>query len=50
MPATGTLGGDPAGPPVGAVALQWFTKVKYLTEMPIVYTYGSIAMDAYAFD
>jgi TRAP-type C4-dicarboxylate transport system substrate-binding protein len=35
-----------AGPPVGAVALQWFTKVKYLTEIPIVYTYGSIAIGA----
>ncbi len=31
-----------AGPPVGAVALQWFTKVKYLTDLPLIYTYGTI--------
>jgi TRAP-type C4-dicarboxylate transport system substrate-binding protein len=38
-----------AGPPVGAVALQWFTKVKYVTEVPIVYTYGVIALSSKAF-
>lgn len=31
-----------AGPPVGAVALQWFTKVKFLTDIPLIYTYGTI--------
>lgn len=30
------------GPPVAAVALQWFTRTKYLTDLPILYTYGSI--------
>jgi TRAP-type C4-dicarboxylate transport system substrate-binding protein len=29
-----------SGPPVGAVALQWFTKVKYAIEYPVMYTYG----------
>ena len=38
-----------AAPPVGAVALQWFTKVKYLLELPIIYTYGFIVIDAKAF-
>ncbi len=33
-----------AGPPVGAVALQWFTKVKYLTDIPIIYTCGAIVI------
>jgi TRAP-type C4-dicarboxylate transport system substrate-binding protein len=39
-----------AGPPVGAVALQWFTKVRYLTEIPILYTYGALVLDRRAFD
>jgi len=38
-----------AGPPVAAVALQWFTKIKYLTDMPVVYTYGCIAVSQEAF-
>lgn len=33
-----------AGPPVGAVALQWFTRVRYMTEVPIIYTYGSLVI------
>jgi TRAP-type C4-dicarboxylate transport system substrate-binding protein len=37
-----------AAPPVGAVALQWFTKVKYLLELPIIYTYGFVVVDAKA--
>jgi TRAP-type C4-dicarboxylate transport system substrate-binding protein len=32
------------GPPVAAVALQWFTKVKYAIEFPVVYTYGCMAV------
>ncbi len=32
------------GPPVAAVALQWFTKVKYAIEFPVVYTYGCMAI------
>jgi len=33
-----------AGPPVAAVALQWFTKVKYLTDLPLIYTYGTLVI------
>lgn len=33
-----------SGPPVAAVALQWFTKVKYVIELPVVYTYGCMAV------
>jgi TRAP-type C4-dicarboxylate transport system substrate-binding protein len=32
------------GPPVAAVALQWFTKVKYAIEFPVVYTFGLMAI------
>ena len=32
------------GPPVAAVALQWFTKVKYAIEFPVVYTYGCMVI------
>lgn len=39
-----------AGPPVAAVALQWFTRTKYLTDLPILYTYGSIVVSRKAFD
>lgn len=38
-----------AGPPVGAVALQWFTRTKYFTDMPILYSYGSIVFSQRAF-
>lgn len=33
-----------SGPPVAAVALQWFTKVKYAIEYPVLYTYGCMAI------
>ncbi len=33
-----------SGPPVGAVALQWFTKVKYAIDVPVVYTFGCIVI------
>jgi TRAP-type C4-dicarboxylate transport system substrate-binding protein len=39
-----------AGPQVAAVALQWFTRTKYLTDLPILYTYGSIVVSRKAFD
>jgi TRAP-type C4-dicarboxylate transport system substrate-binding protein len=32
------------GPPVAAVALQWFTKVKYAIEVPVIYTYGCVVI------
>jgi TRAP-type C4-dicarboxylate transport system substrate-binding protein len=38
-----------AGPPVGAVALQWFTRTKYLTDIPILYSYGTIVVAEKAF-
>jgi TRAP-type C4-dicarboxylate transport system substrate-binding protein len=31
-----------AAPPVGAVALQWFTKAKYVTDLPVTYLYGTL--------
>ena len=35
-----------AAPPVGAVALQWFTRAKYVTDLPITYVYGAILLSA----
>jgi len=29
-------------PPTGAISLQWFTRVKYLTDVPLVYLAGGI--------
>jgi len=31
-------------PPTGAVSLQWFTKIKYLTDVPLVYLAGGIVV------
>ncbi|BCE03330.1 TRAP transporter substrate-binding protein DctP [Marinicellulosiphila megalodicopiae] len=31
-------------PPVAALALQWFSKVKYVTDVPFMYTYGTLAI------
>ena len=36
-------------PPVAAIALQWHTRVKYLTDTPVMYTYGMLVMDRRAF-
>ena len=36
--------------PIGALVLQWHTKVKYMTELPLVYTLGFMAIDKKAFD
>jgi TRAP-type C4-dicarboxylate transport system substrate-binding protein len=30
---------------VGAIALQWHTKVKYVTDAPIMYLFGALAVD-----
>ncbi len=38
-----------ATPPVGAVALQWHTQVKYLTDVPFLYIYAVLAVDKKAF-
>jgi TRAP-type C4-dicarboxylate transport system substrate-binding protein len=31
--------------PVGALALQWHTQVNYLTNIPLLYVYGMLAVD-----
>jgi TRAP-type C4-dicarboxylate transport system substrate-binding protein len=38
-----------AAPPVGVIALQWHTRVKYMTTTPIMYTMGLMAIDHAAF-
>lgn len=38
-----------ASPAVGAIALQWHTKVKYLTDVPLLYTYGFLVISDKAF-
>jgi len=39
-----------ASPPIGAVALQWHTQIKYLTNEPFLYIYGLLAVDRKAFE
>lgn len=36
--------------PIGALVLQWHTKIKYITELPMVYTLGFMAIQKKAFD
>jgi len=36
--------------PIGALVLQWHTKIKYITEIPLVYTVGFMAVDKRSFD
>ena len=31
-------------PPAGAISLQWFTKTKYMTEVPLMYLIGGIVL------
>jgi TRAP-type C4-dicarboxylate transport system substrate-binding protein len=38
-----------AVPPIVAIALQWHTQLKYITEMPLVYIYSLMAMDKKTF-
>jgi len=38
-----------ANSPIGAIALQWHTKVKYLTDTPLTYYYGMLAVDRRVF-
>lgn len=33
-----------ASSPVGAIALQWHTRVKYLTDTPLLYLYGTLVI------
>ena len=35
--------------PVGAIALQWYTKLPYLSDIPINYYYGLLAIDKKAY-
>jgi TRAP-type C4-dicarboxylate transport system substrate-binding protein len=35
-----------ASPPIGAVALQWHTQVRYLLELPLFYIYGTLGVNA----
>jgi TRAP-type C4-dicarboxylate transport system substrate-binding protein len=35
--------------PIGALVLQWHTKIKYMTEIPLVYTVGFMAVDKRSF-
>ena len=38
-----------AAPPIGAIAFQWHTRVRYLTEVPIMYLAGVFAVDKKVF-
>ncbi len=38
-----------ASSPVVALVLQWHTKVRYVTDLPVAYSYGIFAIDARAF-
>jgi len=35
--------------PVGAVVLQWHTRLKYITDLPVAYVYGALLIDRRAF-
>jgi TRAP-type C4-dicarboxylate transport system substrate-binding protein len=39
-----------ASAPIGAIALQWHTRVKYLTEVPLAYLYATLVMTEKAFN
>lgn len=52
LPVTDVLTGLETGlldivatPPVGAVVLQWYTKTRYVTNLPLSYTLGFLAID-----
>jgi len=36
--------------PIGALVLQWHTKVKFITDLPLVYTMGFLAINNKAFE
>lgn len=36
--------------PVGAIAFQWHTKLRYITDLPVVYTFGALVVDTRTFD
>jgi TRAP-type C4-dicarboxylate transport system substrate-binding protein len=35
---------------VGAIALQWYTRIKYITDMPFLYAYGLLIITKDAYD
>jgi TRAP-type C4-dicarboxylate transport system substrate-binding protein len=37
-------------PPTGAIALQWFTKIKYITDVPLIYLIGGFLLKKSAFE
>jgi len=37
-------------PPTGAISLQWFTKTKYMTDVPLIYLVGGILLKKSAFE
>lgn len=39
-----------AAPPIATLALHWHTQVRYLTDMPILYSSGLLIIDKKAFD
>ena len=56
MPATDVMTGlqtdlldSVTAPPVGAVVLQWHTRLKYITDVPIAYVYAALLIDDRAF-
>ncbi|MGI9237453.1 MAG: TRAP transporter substrate-binding protein DctP [Woeseiaceae bacterium] len=57
LPLTDVLTGLQTGlidivaiPPIVALIMQWHTKVKYVTRVPLVYTFGFMAIDKKTFD
>lgn len=57
LPLTDVLTGLQTGlidivaiPPIVALLMQWHTKVKFVSELPLVYTFGFMAIDKKAFD
>lgn len=36
--------------PIGALVLQWHTKIKYISDLPLMYTLGFMAVDKRAFN
>jgi len=56
MPVTDVLTGlqtdlldSVTAPPVGAVVLQWHTRLKYITDVPVAYVYAALLIDGRAF-
>ena len=37
-------------PPAGAIALQWFTRIKYITDLPLIYVTGGVVIKKSIFE